>query len=109
MIKRILFAIMLLMPAPALAMPLVGDLSNYRIDIDSSFNGTRIFLFGVRNDIGDIVVVVRGPRKDYIVRKKEEIAGVWVNGERMKFYGVPDFCTPSPPVANFPISARKTC
>src|SRR5690348_293467 len=78
-------------PLPALATPLVGDLSNYRIDIDSSFNGTRIFLFGARNDNGDIVVVIRGPYKNYLVRKKEQIGGIWINRDRMKFYHVPDF------------------
>jgi uncharacterized protein (TIGR02186 family) len=76
---------------PVQAAPVVADISNYRIDIDSSFNGTRLFLFGTRNDTGDIVVVVRGPAKDYIVRKKEEIAGIWINRERMKFFGVPQF------------------
>lgn len=79
------------LPQPAAAAPLVGDLSNYSIDIDSSFDGTRIFLFGTRNDTGDIVVVVRGPEKDYIVRKKEEFAGIWINHDRMKFFNVPDF------------------
>ncbi len=88
----LLFIVSLLLPLPALAAaPLLADLSNYRIDIDAGFNGTRIFLFGARNDIGDIVVVVRGPSKDYIVRKKEEIAGIWINRERMKFFNVPDF------------------
>ncbi len=86
------FAFILLLHLPAhAAAPLVGDLSNYRIDIDSGFNGTRMFLFGARNDSGDIVVVVRGPQKDFIVRKKEQIAGIWVNRDRMKFFGVPDF------------------
>jgi uncharacterized protein (TIGR02186 family) len=92
--------ITMLMPAAAeAATPLVADVSNYRIDIDSGFNGTRIFLFGARNDIGDVVVVVRGPSKDYIVRKKEKIAGIWVNRERMKFFNVPDF---------YAIAASKT-
>ncbi len=73
------------------ASPVVADLSNYHIDIDSGFNGTRIFLFGARNDNGDIVVVVRGPNQNYIVRKKESMGGVWVNRSRMKFYNVPSF------------------
>lgn len=71
--------------------PVVADLSNYQIAMDSSFNGTRLFLFGTRNDSGDIVVVIRGEDKNYMVRKKEQVAGVWVNNERMKFYGVPSF------------------
>lgn len=79
------------MPAAAHSAPLVADLSNYRIAMDAGFNGTRLFLFGVRNDNGDIVVVIRGPEKNYIIRKKEKIAGVWVNRDRMKFYNVPDY------------------
>lgn len=80
-----------LCPLTCHATPLIADLSNYRIDIDSGFNGTRIFLFGARNDIGDVVVVIRGPAKNYMVRKKEEVAGIWINSDRMKFYNVPDF------------------
>lgn len=92
MIKQLLLiAFFLLSALPAQAAPLIGDLSNYRITMDSGFNGTRLFLFGARNDNGDLVVVVRGPDKDYIVRKKEEIGGIWINRERMKFYKVPDF------------------
>ena len=37
------------------------------------------------------MVVVRGPTKDYIVRKKERMGGIWVNTERMKFYNIPSF------------------
>lgn len=73
------------------AAPLVADLSNDHIEMDAGFDGTRIFLFGARNDNGDVVIVVRGPAKDYIVRKKERVAGIWMNRERVKFYGIPDF------------------
>ncbi|MFW0776519.1 MAG: TIGR02186 family protein [Rickettsiales bacterium] len=73
------------------ATPIIADLSQYRIDIDARFNGTRLFLFGVRNNAGDVVVVVRGPKKHFLMRKKEPIAGIWVNSDRMKFYNMPDF------------------
>lgn len=92
--RLILLCLLALLAAPLPAQastPLVGDLSNYRIDIDSQFNGTRLFLFGARNDSGDVIVVVRGPRKNYILRKKEEMGGIWINRDRMKFYNVPDF------------------
>lgn len=89
---RTLFALLLMaLPLPALASPVIADISTYRIDIDANFSGTRLFLFGARNDAGDIVVVIRGPKKDYIVRKKERIGGIWVNKERMKFFEVPNF------------------
>jgi uncharacterized protein (TIGR02186 family) len=75
----------------AQAAPVVADISNYRISVDAGFDGTRLFLFGVRNDNGDIVVVVRGPQRNVMVRKKEEVAGLWVNLDRMKFFQVPMF------------------
>ncbi len=89
--RRWLLILFLLLPFPALANPLVADLSNYRIDIDSGFSGTRLFLFGARNDNGDVVVVIRGPERNYTIRKKEPIAGVWINTQSMKFKNVPDF------------------
>ena len=92
MIRQLLLLLLLLWPMQALAItPVVADLSNYRIDMDSGFNGTRIFLFGARNDTGDVVVVVRGPSKNYIIRKKEQVGGIWINRDRMKFFDVPDF------------------
>lgn len=79
--------------APAPAAPIVADLSNYSIAMDASFTGTRMFLFGARNDPGDVVMVVRGPTRNFMVRKKEKIAGLWINRDRMKFFDVPDFYT----------------
>lgn len=75
----------------AQASPIVADLSNYRIAMDASFSGTRMFLFGARNDPGDVVVVVRGPTRNFQIRKKEEVAGLWINQDRLKFFNVPDF------------------
>lgn len=82
--------LLLALPAHA-ATPIVADISNYRIAMDSSFNGTRLFLFGARNDPGDVVVIVRGPNKNYIMRQKEPVAGIWINSDRMKFYQMPSF------------------
>jgi uncharacterized protein (TIGR02186 family) len=67
------------------AKPVIADMSLRKIEIDSGFKGTEILLFGAREDAGDVVVVVRGPEISYIVRKKERIAGVWVNKEQAIF------------------------
>lgn len=82
---------LLLLPFCAAAKPLVADLSQYRIEIDSSFNGTRLLLFGSRNETGDIVVVVRGPERSFIVRRKERVAGIWVNHRERHFDNVPTY------------------
>jgi len=92
---RPLIAILCLffLPCAAWAKPLVADLSQYRIEIDSSFTGTRLLLFGSRNDIGDIVIVVRGPEKKYVVRRKERVAGIWMNRDRQRFDKLPSYYT----------------
>ncbi len=73
------------------ARPIIADLSLRTIEIDSGFNGIDMLLFGARNDAGDIVVVVRGPKRDYMVRKKERIGGIWVNRDHMEFEDTSSF------------------
>lgn len=69
--------------------PLVVDLSRPVIAITTEFTGTDILLFGTTDGEGDVAVVVRGPVSDQIVRKKEQIAGVWVNKNAVLFADVP--------------------
>ena len=85
------FLMACLLPVVALAKPIISDLSTNRIEIDSGFTGTELLLFGARNGIGDIVVVVRGQDKNYVVRKKERVAGIWINREQYKLRGVPNY------------------
>ncbi len=73
------------------ATPVIADLSLRQIEIDSGFTGTEILLFGARNDAGDIVVVIRGPELSYIVRKKERLAGIWLNRKQARFDNINGF------------------
>lgn len=82
---------LLLSPATAQAKPLVADLSQYNIAIDSSFVGTKLILFGARQMAGDVVVVVRGPARDYTLRKKARVAGIWVNRYALDMEQIPDY------------------
>lgn len=76
---------------PALAQPLVADLSSHLITITSSYSGTELLLFGSLDQRGDVVVVVRGPEQAIVVRRKERQAGIWVNGAAVTFEQVPGF------------------
>lgn len=69
----------------------LGDLMDHRITITTGFAGTDVFIYGVKQGQGDVVVVFRGPRTDYAVRRKERIAGIWLNTDRVDFQGVPSF------------------
>jgi uncharacterized protein (TIGR02186 family) len=89
----LLAAPLALLPAPHVdgAAPLVADLSNHLIAITTDFTGTDVLLFGAVDGPGDIVVVVRGPVVDMTVRRKERLAGIWVNRTSVDFRSVPSF------------------
>ena len=65
--------------------PLISGISTNEINVDTEFKGAQILLFGAKNDAGNIVIAVRGPRKNFIISKKENLLGIWFNGERIKF------------------------
>ncbi|HET9149749.1 MAG TPA: TIGR02186 family protein [Alphaproteobacteria bacterium] len=76
---------------PARAQQLVADLSSHLVAITTGFNGAEILLFGAVEGPGDVVVTVRGPAEDQIVRRKVRVAGVWVNGPEVEFQNVPEY------------------
>lgn len=68
------------------------------IPLTSDFSGTHIAVFGtienadriaqVLNEYA-IVVVVRGPLQDLVVRRKERVAGIWMNRRARVYRNVP--------------------
>ncbi|HSO48065.1 MAG TPA: TIGR02186 family protein [Rhizobiaceae bacterium] len=70
------------------------------IGLTSDFAGTRIAVFGSIENANRIaqtlneyavVVVVRGPPGDYVVRRKERVAGIWINRSSRTYRSVPSF------------------
>jgi len=81
-----------------LAQNVVTDLSEREIDIRYSFNGANLLLFGAVNEgkmdpsiRTDIIVVVRGPNEEIIVREKQRMFGIWVNQDVHRFGNAPGF------------------
>ena len=94
------FAALLMGHGPAQAEKLVASVSDHRVLITSSFNGVELVLFGsVERDNAsvqrhggyDIVVTVTGPREAEVTRRKERVAGIWVNVESRTFVEVPSY------------------
>lgn len=75
----------------AFANPIISGISNNEINIDHKFNGTQILLFGAKGDAGSIVIAVRGPKKNYLVTKKQKMLGIWYNGDNVKFQDINSF------------------
>ena len=65
------------------------DLAEDHIDITTGFNGAKLVLFGVQEQPGDIAIVFSGPRDDMVVRRKENVSGMWMNRSSMDFDDVP--------------------
>lgn len=81
----------LLISGAAYAAPVVADLSKYVISIDSGFTGTDVLLFGAIEEEGDLVIVVRGPNERVSIRRKDRVAGIWMNQDEVEFIDAPSF------------------
>jgi uncharacterized protein (TIGR02186 family) len=65
--------------------PIISGISTNQINIDTKFTGAEVLLFGAKGNAGNIIVVIRGPKKDYVVSKKDKLLGVWYNKDRTLF------------------------
>ncbi len=90
----LLLAVLVLAGVPAAtarAQQLVADLSSHLIAINTGFTGTEVVLFGTTEGVGDVAIVVTGPRGSVTVRRKDRVAGIWVNAESVRFEQVPGY------------------
>lgn len=76
---------------PAPAEQLDADVSHRLVSIDSRFTGTEIVVFGARDGRGDVVVEIRGPAADVVVRRKARVMGLWINREHLTFRRAPSY------------------
>lgn len=96
----LLAAALLVAATPARAEKVILALSDQMVKISSSFTGTGITIFGAierdeetvsRRSTYDIVVVMRGPAETLVTRRKERLAGIWLNREARTFVDMPSF------------------
>ncbi|MCH9852863.1 MAG: TIGR02186 family protein [Alphaproteobacteria bacterium] len=70
----------------------VADISSYYVDISPSFTGTRVLLYGaVDIDNGNVILIIKGPRNDFLMDKQERVLGIWVKGKTVLYDNVPHF------------------
>ncbi len=70
---------------------LAADVSDRLIAITTAFIGSEVVVFGSTESKGPIIITVQGPRQTQMVRRKERIAGIWVNSDRIEFENVPSY------------------
>lgn len=77
--------------SPNLTNEIVAALDDHVVAINTSFSGAKVLLFGATEGEGDVVIIVRGPSHDEVVRKKDRIMGIWANKDQVTFSGTPVF------------------
>jgi uncharacterized protein (TIGR02186 family) len=102
-VSRLRRALPLLLLAPltlGAAKPrLVPDVSQSRIEVQASFTGAELLVFGailypggrVPTEHADIAVVVKGPLQPLVIREKQKVAGIWMNVDSARFRSAPSF------------------
>ena len=79
---------------------LQSELSTREISIQANFTGIEILIYGSIDfsqtkapDTGvyDVVIVIRAPSHPVVARRKERVAGIWVNGTGEIYPSVPGF------------------
>ncbi|WP_097091089.1 TIGR02186 family protein [Novosphingobium sp. Chol11] len=78
---------------------LVPDVSQREVEIQYSFTGADLLLFGaivypdgrMPSKPADILVVLKGPDQSITMREKQKVAGIWVNADSARFRSAPSF------------------
>lgn len=84
--------VVLLAAAPATARQISADLSSHEIEITAGFDGAELLLFGHAGDTeADVIVIVSGPDAPVSIRRKERVAGIWINQTQVGFPTAPVF------------------
>jgi len=86
------------LPGTAPAESVVLGLSSHEVEINTTFTGSRILIFGaVKRDAPppspqmDVIVTVEGPAAPVTIRRKSHEWGIWVNTDRVRIPSAPSF------------------
>ena len=97
----LLALVLMLVPGsgPARGETVTAGMSDTRVEIQSNFVGTELTLFGLIEpepgaelaEAYDVAVVVRGPGEDTVTRRRERVAGIWINRRAVSFADAPSY------------------
>ena len=97
MIRALLLLIVL--ASPARSEEIVAGLSQSRVSITARFDGSEILIYGaVKRDAPapagpplQVIVTVEGPSTPLMIRRKERVAGIWINRDAVRIDSAPSF------------------
>ncbi|MCB1532552.1 MAG: TIGR02186 family protein [Alphaproteobacteria bacterium] len=90
----LIIAVLIVLPLSAVRAAddvIAVDLAVDHVDITTGFTGSYLSLFGVQDEPGDIAITIKGPAREMVVRRKENVFGIWMNRTNMVFESVPAF------------------
>ncbi|MDZ4085659.1 MAG: TIGR02186 family protein, partial [Tabrizicola sp.] len=85
--------------APATQEVIVAGMSQNRVSITADFDGSEILIYGaVKRDSPppeggplEVIVTVEGPSSPVAVRRKDRVAGIWINNASVRVDSAPSF------------------
>ena len=98
MIRALALLIALTLPAAAQEV-IVAGMSQNRVSITADFDGSEILIYGaVKRDAPppeggplEVIVTVEGPSTPVAVRRKDRVAGIWINNASVHIDSAPSF------------------
>jgi uncharacterized protein (TIGR02186 family) len=95
---RVLLALLLL-ALPLRAEEIVSGVSQSGVSITTNFDGTAIMVYGAAirdapvpdGPLLQVIITVEGPSAPLVVRKKERVAGIWLNRGAVEIAAAPSF------------------
>ena len=98
MIRALALLLALSLPAAAQEV-IVSGMSQNRVSITADFDGSEILIYGaVKRDAPapeggplEVIVTVEGPSTPVAVRRKDRVAGIWINNASVHIDSAPSF------------------
>ena len=92
-IRTLIMMLAIIIGTPVVHAAVVADLDQKQVSITTDFNGAELLLFGALDlmEEDDIVIEVSGPLKNVAVRRKDKVAGIWLNTENVTLVDIPSF------------------
>lgn len=99
MIRALVFALLLLAGPVQANEQIVTGLSQNRVQITANFDGSEILIYGaVKRDAPmpqdsklEVIVTVEGPSTPLVIRRKQRVAGIWLNSSSVTIDSAPSF------------------
>lgn len=98
MIRALALLVALALPAAAQEV-IVSGMSQNRVSITADFDGSEILIYGAvkrespppKGGPLEVIVTVEGPSTPVAVRRKDRVAGIWVNNASVHIDSAPSF------------------